>query len=187
MLNHSFVRVFDNTDTASFPDWKILASVFYDKTVFAIDTFRTGLTLHYIGSELDFNNSRNGTIPIPLFIPDNYPLNTRIHTIGNWTTLDWQISYRFGEPVEITPETPRPGYNKEGKRILGEQAIAPKPEGSRWAWRNWLENTTVTFGINNVFDTRPPLSVDNTISNFDNASGSNYIQRYFWFSIDKKF
>ncbi|MBV8484360.1 MAG: TonB-dependent receptor [Verrucomicrobia bacterium] len=181
-------RVADATDTAdASPNWKMLASIFYDKTVFGIDTFKTGLTLHYIGSELDFNNSRNGTIPIPLFIPDNYPLNTRIHTIGNWTTLDWQISYRFGEPVEITPETPRPGYNKEGKRILGEQAIAPKPEGSRWAWRNWLENTTVTFGINNVFDTRPPLSVDNTISNFDNASGSNYIQRYFWFSIDKKF
>jgi iron complex outermembrane receptor protein len=181
-------RVGDATDTAdASPDWKMLASIFYDKTVFGIDTFRTGLTLHYIGSELDFNNSRNGTVPIPLFIPDNYPLNTRIHTIGNWTTLDWQISYRFGQPAEITPETPRPGYNNEGKRIVGEQAIAPKPEGSRWSWRNWLANTTITFGINNIFDTRPPLSVDNVISNFDNSSGANFIQRYFWFSIDKKF
>jgi len=185
-----FYRVFDNTDTASFPDWKILASVFYDKTVFAIDTFRSGLTLHYIGSELDFNNSANGTnplFPVGTFLPDNFPLNTRVHTIGNWTSLDWQISYRFGQPVEITSETPRPGYNKEGMRIPGEQAIAPKPEGSRWSWRSWLANTTVTFGINNVFDTRPPLSVDNVISNFDNGSGANFIQRYFWFSIDKKF
>ena len=125
--------------------------------------------------------------PVGSFFPDNFPLNTHVHTIGNWTTLDWQISYWFGQSAEISPETPRPGYNKEGGRILGEQAIAPKAEGSRWSWRNWLADTTITFGINNIFDTRPPLSVDNTISNFDNASGANFIQRYFWFSIDKKF
>ena len=185
-----FFRVFDSTDTASSPDWKILASVFYDKTIFAIDTFRTGLTLHYIGSELDFNNSANGTnqsFPVGSFFPDNVSLNTRIHTIGNWTTWDWQISYKFGQPAEITPQTPRPGYNKEGKKIVGENAIAPAPEGGHVAWRNWLANTTITFGINNIFDTRPPLSVDNVISNYDNGSGANFIQRYFWFSIDKKF
>jgi len=74
-----------------------------------------------------FKNSANGTnplFPVGSFFPGNFPLNTRVHTIGNWTTLDWQISYRFGQSAEITPETPRPGYNKEGKRILGEQAIA---------------------------------------------------------------
>jgi iron complex outermembrane recepter protein len=181
-------RVVNVTDTANnSTDWKMLASIFYDKTVLGIDTFKTGLTLHYIGSELDFNNSGNGAVPIPLFVPDNYPLNTRIHTIGNWTTLDWQISYRFGQPVDITPQTPRPGYNKEGNKLVGEKAIAPAPGGSRWSWRNLLANTTVTFGINNIFDTRPPLSVDNVISNYDNSSGANFIQRYFWFSIDKKF
>jgi iron complex outermembrane receptor protein len=185
-----FFRVFDQTDTANIsPDWKMLTSIFYDKTVFGIDTFRTGLTLHYIGSELDYNNSANGTnpmFPVGTFTPDNN-IPGNVHTIGNWTTLDWQISYRFGQPAEITPETPRPGYNKEGKKIVGEKAIAPAPEGGHWGWRNLLANTTVTFGINNVFDTRPPLSVDNVISNFDNSNGANYIQRYFWFSIDKKF
>jgi len=184
-----FYRVFDATDAAPFPDWKMLASIFYSKTVSGSDTFRTGLTLHYIGSELDFNNSANGTNPIsPVgsFVPDNFPLNTRVHEIGNWTTLDWQISYRFGPPAKITPETPRPGYNKEGKPIIGEQAIAPKPEGSRWGWRNLLANTTITFGINNIFDTRPPLSVDSAISNFDTLN-VNYVQRYLWFSVDKKF
>jgi hypothetical protein len=103
------------------------------------------------------------------------------------TTLDRQISYRFGQPAEITPATPRPGYNKEGKRVPGEQAIAPKPEASRWSWRSWFANTTVTLGINNIFDTRPPLSVDNVVTNFDSGSGANFIQRYFWVSIDKKF
>jgi iron complex outermembrane recepter protein len=186
-----FYRVFNNTDTANgaAPDFKFLISGFYSKTVFAVDTFRTGLTLHFVGSELDFNNSSNGTnpmFPVGSFEPDN-GIPGNIHTIGNWTTLDWQISYQFGAPTQVTPETPKPGYNKEGKRIVGEKAIAPAPEGPRSLWRTLLANTTITFGINNIFDTPPPLSVDNVISNFDNAGGANFIQRYFWFSIDKKF
>ena len=190
-----FYRVFDLTDTAGMvtnaPDLKMLASIFYSKTVFGIDTFRTGVTLHYVGSELDYNNSYNGTnplVPVGSFVPDNFPVNTRIHVIGNWTTLDWQISYKFGAPTEVTPVTPQPGYSKDGKKIVGEKAIAPAPEGvhASW-WRALLANTTITFGINNIFDTAPPLAVDNVISNFDNMSGTNFIQRYFWFSIDKKF
>jgi iron complex outermembrane recepter protein len=181
-----FYRVFDETDLADVagPNLKMLASLFYSKTLFGVDTFRTGLTLHFINSELDFNNTDNGTNPAAYATLD-FP--GYIHVIGNWTTLDWQISYKFGKPTEITPETPKPGYNKEGKQVVGEKAIAPAPEGPRWSWRNLLANTTITFGINNVFDTRPPLAVDNVLSNFDNGSGTNYFQRYFWFSVDKKF
>jgi iron complex outermembrane recepter protein len=186
-----FFRVFDNTDTANIgPDLKMQASVFYSKTVFGIDTFRTGFWWHFIGSELDFTNSSNGTnppAPIGTFSPDQ-GIPGNIHTIGTWNTFDWQISYKFGPPSEVTPEAPKPGYNKEGKKIVGEKAIAPAPEGPHAAWwRTLLANTTITFGINNIFDTRPPLSVDNVITNFDPASGASFIQRYFWFSIDKKF
>jgi iron complex outermembrane recepter protein len=186
-----FFRVFDNTDILQTgPDLKMQASVFYSKTVFGIDTFRTGFWWHFIGSELDANNSSNGTnppAPIGSFSPDQ-GIPGNIHTIGTWNTFDWQISYKFGQPAEVTPEAPKPGYNKEGKKIVGEKAIAPAPEGAHAAWwRTLLANTTITFGINNIFDTRPPLSVDNVITNFDPASGASFVQRYFWFSIDKKF
>jgi iron complex outermembrane receptor protein len=179
-----FFRVFNQTDTANVtsPDLKFLASVFYSKTVFGIDTFKTGLTLHYIGSELDFRNSSNGTNPNAGLDFPNY-----VHLVGSWTSLDWQISYKFGQPTEITPQTQKPGYDKEGKRIVGEKAIAPAPEGSRSSWRNLLANTTFTFGINNIFDTPAPLAVDSVLSNFDGQGGANFIQRYFWVSIDKKF
>ncbi|MBV8481399.1 MAG: hypothetical protein JO077_00865, partial [Verrucomicrobia bacterium] len=181
-----FFRVFNLTDTdiqaQSVPDLKFQASAFYSKTVFGIDTFKTGLTLHYVGSELDFHNSANGTNPTVTLDFPNY-----VHLIGSWTTLDWQISYRFGQPTEITPQAPKPGYDKEGKRIVGEKAIAPAPEGSRWGWRNLLANTTFTFGINNIFDTAAPFAVDNALTNYDPGSGVNNIQRYFWVSIDKKF
>jgi iron complex outermembrane receptor protein len=185
-----FFRVFDETDTASTPDLKMQATFFYSKTVLGIDTFRTGVTWHFVGSELDFNNSFNGTnppAPVGSFSPDQ-GIPGNIHTIGTWNTFDWQISYKFGPPSEVTPEMPKPGYNKEGKKIVGEKAIAPAPEGRHAGfWRTLLANTTFTFGINNIFDTRPPLSVDNVITNFDPASGTNFIQRYFWFSVDKKF
>jgi iron complex outermembrane recepter protein len=177
-----FYRVFDETGTAEVgPDLKFIGSLFYSKTLFGTDTFRTGFTLHYVGSELDFINSANNTNPTATLDAPNY-----VHLIGNWTTLDWQISYKFGPPTEITPETPKPGYNKEGKKIVGEKAIAPEPEGPRWNWRNLLANTTVTFGINNVFDTAPPLSVDNIEANYDFGE-ANYIQRFFYFSIEKQF
>ncbi|MBV8481396.1 MAG: TonB-dependent receptor [Verrucomicrobia bacterium] len=187
-----FYRVFDYTDSAlnAAPDLKMQASIFYSKTLFGIDTFRTGVTWHYIGSELDFNNSANGTnppTPIGSFSPDQ-GIPGNIHTIGNWNTFDWQISYKFGQPSEVTPQAPQPGYSKEGKKIVGEKAVAPAPEGGHAGfWRTLLANTTITFGINNIFDTRPPLSVDNVITNFDPSSGASFIQRYFWFSIDKKF
>jgi hypothetical protein len=89
----------------SAPDIRFQASAFHSKTVFGIDTFKTGLTLHYVGSELDFNNSAHGTNATFTF-DNNIPGN--VHTIGSWTTLDWQISYKFGAPAEITPKTPKP-------------------------------------------------------------------------------
>lgn len=128
-----FYRVFNETDTFGAPDVKFLLSVFYSKTLFWIDTFRTGLTLHYTGSELDFLNSANGTNPIATLNPPGY-----VHTIGNWTTLDWQISYKFGQPEVVTPEAPKPGYDKEGKKIVGEKAVAPAPQGSSCGIRSLL-------------------------------------------------
>ena len=125
-------------------------------------------------------NSQNNTNPNETLDFPGY-----IHIIGSWTTLDWQISYQFGQPTEITPETPKPGYDKEGKRIVGEKAIAPRPEGSRWGIRNLLANTTLTFGIDNIFDTAPPFSAD-WYQGYD-TSETNYIQRFFYVSVEKKF
>jgi len=176
-----FYRVLDYTDTFQVgPDFKLLTSLFYTKTVFGIDTFKTGVTLHFTGSELDISNSQNNTNPNATLDAPGY-----VHLIGNWTTLDWQLSYQFGLPAEVNPETPKPGYNKEGKQMVGEKAIAPAPEGSRWGIRNLLANTTLTFGINNVFDTRPPFSSDN-YQGYDPGE-ANFIQRFFYVSIDKKF
>jgi iron complex outermembrane recepter protein len=161
------------------PDFKMVASAFYSKTLFGTDTFRTGLTLNYRDSEADFTNNSKGSNPQADLDAPGY-----VHLIGSYTTLDWQISYAFGEPARISPQTPRPGYDNQGKKLVGEKGIAPKPEVSRWGWRNWLAGTKLIFGIQNIFDTHAPLSVD--LGGRD-ALNDDPTQRFFYFQMTKHF
>jgi outer membrane receptor protein involved in Fe transport len=48
-----------------------------------------------------------------------------------------------------------------------------------------LGGSKLTFGISNLFDTRPPLA-DATIQGFD-TSNTTPFQRYFYVEIEKKF
>jgi iron complex outermembrane recepter protein len=89
------------------------------------------------------------------------------------------------KPVEITPETPKPGYDKDGKKLADEKAIAPQPEGAHISWiRYWLAGSKITFGINNVFDTPPPFA--DTFVGYDPQT-TNPIGRFFYFELEKKF
>ena len=82
---------------------------------------------------------------------------------------------------------PKAGYDKEGKKIVGEKAVAPPMQASSGGIRTWLAGTKLTFGINNIFDTRPPFAdVVNPGFGYDSAV-TNYIQRYFYVEIEKKF
>jgi iron complex outermembrane receptor protein len=165
------------------PDFKLTASLFYTKTLFGIDTFQTGITFNFIDSEHDVNDYRGLGLTLAEFVAASGLPDT--HVVGNWSTFDWQISYEFGKPAELTPEAPPAGYDKDGKRVLGEKAISPKPEGRSEGWRRWIANTKFTFGINNIFDTKPPFS-DLTTTGFDSTSASP-IQRYFYLQLEKKF
>jgi iron complex outermembrane recepter protein len=167
------------------PDFKIVASIFYSKHLFGNDLFRTGFTLNFVNSELDNTNDGHGTIPAgdAALLEPGY-----VHLVGSWTTLDWQISYEFGPPAQVTPETPKPGYDKEGKRVIGEKAIAPAPEGHGWTWRRLLDNTTFTFGIKNLSDAHPPLAfVGNGAYQGYDTYAANPVQRFFYGQIEKKF
>ena len=166
------------TDTFTFPDFKMTASIFYSKTLFGINTFLTGFTLNYIDSEHDEFDTFQGAVP------GNTEPNGLVHRIGSFTTVDWQISYQLGKPEEMTPQTPQPGYSKDGKRILGETAISPKPEGPSTGWRRWFADTKLTFGINNIGDVRPPFA--DTLAGFDTQT-TNPFGRYYYIEFEKKF
>ena len=164
------------------PDFKLTASAFYSKTLFGIDTFKTGLLLNYTDSEHDINDFRALGLTLQQFVAQfGFP---QVHTVGNWLTFDYRISYEFGKPEVVTPEMPKPGYNKDGKKIVGEKAVAPTPEGSNQGVRIWLAGTKLTFGINNIFDTRPPF--EDAQAGFDTTNGTPF-QRYFFVEIEKKF
>src|SRR5271165_6197425 len=134
-----------------------------------------------LNQENDFPGLDNykGTLPDAAVEP-----NGAVHRIGSFTTLDWQISYELGAPAEISPQTPRPGYGKDGKKLVGEAAISPKPEASNRGIKQWLAGSKVTFGINNVFDTSPPFA--DTFVGYDPQT-ANPLGRYFYFELEKKF
>jgi iron complex outermembrane receptor protein len=175
-------QVFNFTDTFTMPDFKLVASVFYSKHLFEGDRFQTGLTLNFIDSEHDFFDFNTEGLTLQQFIVQTGL--SQVHTVGNWTTLDWQISYEFGTLAEITPETSKPGYDKYGNRIIGEKAISPKAEVQSTGWRKWLAGTKLTFGINNIFDTNPPFA--NINQGYDPTS-ANPIGRFFYMQLEKKF
>jgi iron complex outermembrane recepter protein len=175
-------QLWDELDSFGFPDFKMVASIFYSKTLFGIDTFKTGFVLNYVASEHDVNDNFKGTKSS--FLSDAGPGSSYVHLIGSMTTVDWQISYLLGAPAAPGP-IPQPGYSKDGKREIGEKAISPKTEGSSNGVRAWLANTTLTFGIKNIGDIKPPYSSD-WYQGYDPANYSA-IGRYFYVSVDKKF
>jgi iron complex outermembrane recepter protein len=172
--------ILNEEDSFGIPDFKAVASLFYSKTLFGMDTIRTGFTLNYVDSEHDINDNFKGTLPQAALDAPNY-----VHRIGSFTTVDWQISYRVGEPTPPAAQTPPVGYSKDGKRLLGEKAISPAAEGSSKGFRKWLANTTLTFGINNLGDVKPPFSAD-SFQGYD-PSNTTPFGRLFYVQIDKKF
>ena len=170
--------VYPEDDSYGLPDFKMVASLFYSKELFGIDRFRAGLSLNYIDSEHDSLDNFKGTNPNALVEP-----NGTVHRVGSWTTLDLQVSYSFGRSDEFVTAPPA-GYSSDGKRLLGEQAILPRPAGRTSAWRTRLEGATVTFGINNLEDSKPPFS--DTMFGYDETTASP-IGRYFYVELEKKF
>jgi outer membrane receptor protein involved in Fe transport len=172
-------QVLNFTDTFGMPDFKLTASIFYSKHLPCGDRFQTGLTLNFIDSEHDVNDFNTVGLTLQEFVAQTGL--SQVHTVGNWTTLDWQISHEFGQPEEIAPET-TPGYDKEDKKAGGSKPVQIGPPNS--AWRNWVAGTKVTFGINNIFDTNPPFA--DIVQGYD-TQVANPIGRFFYVQLEKKF
>ena len=171
--------VYPENDSYGRPDFKMVASLFYSKELFGVDRFRIGLTLNYIDSEHDYLDNYKGTDPTATVEP-----NGTVHLVGSWTTLDLQVSYSFGCLDELTPTATHPEYSPVGKHLLGENAILPRPMGGTGGIRTWLDNATVTVGINNLGDNKPPFS--DTMFGYDETS-ANPVGRYFYVELEKKF
>jgi hypothetical protein len=82
--------------------------------------------------------------------------------VREWITLDLLASYTFNLPPPAAAEVP--GFAKDGgknvkmkngkeKNVMSVSTAEYNPYG----WRAWLNNTTITLGMQNVFDEDPPF------------------------------
>src|SRR5262249_7216501 len=123
-------------------------SLFYD-----IGGLDAGATVHFVGQMYD----KNADEAIPL---------SRTRKIREWTTLDLIVNYTFNLPQPVTGQVP--GYAMDG----GKDAEVKERKGKNFSpvssteynpcgWRSWLNNTTITLGMNDVLAENPPFARNN--------------------------
>ncbi len=106
-----------------------------------------------------------------------------------WTTLDLITSYTFNLPPPAL--APVPGLAKDGGKNVKmkdgkEKNVIPvsTAEYNPCGWRAWLNNTTITLGMQNVFDADPPFVAGNVENGYDESLAT--IKGRFWYVQLKK-
>jgi iron complex outermembrane receptor protein len=158
---------FEGVRLGSYPQNRWYASLFYD-----LGGLDAGAIVHYVGQYA------NGT-----FFANN-------RKIREWTTLDLLVNYTFHLPQRATE--PVPGHAKdEGKNVETadgkDKNIMPVSTAEySVGWRAWLNNTTITLGLNNVLDQDPPF-VDGTFQDGYDPRQANIRGRVWYVALKKRF
>jgi outer membrane receptor protein involved in Fe transport len=186
------------TLTSSLPRSRANFSLFYDGPA---DTWMQGLdvgaVVHYTGQYEDDNVSLTGSAP-PFVLPKPQTPRTdpttgkdsiRARKVSAWTTLDLIASYTFN----LAPPAPAevPGFAKDGGKNVKmkdgkEKSVMPvsTAEYNPCGWRAWLNNTTFSVGMQNVFDEDPPFVAGNFENGYDESLAT--IKGRFWYVQLKK-
>ena len=173
--------------TGSLPWSRANFSLFYDGPA---DTwlagFDTGATVHYTGQYEDDNVSLTGSHKSQT--PRSGPLPWRARKVREWITLDLIASYTFNLPPPAPVEVP--GFAKDGgknfkmkdgkeKNVMPVSTAEYNPCGSG----AWLNNTTISLGMQNVFDEDPPFVA---AGGYD-ASIATIKGRFWYLQLKKRF
>ena len=202
------------TFTGSLPHNRLYVSAFYDGPANTwLAGFDTGATVHITGQYEDDNilltGAKTGSFPIkgqtprtqgkfisdendnPIPNPNAGLASPFARKVAAWVTLDLIASYTFNSPPPAPAQVP--GLAKDGgknaktpdgkeKNILPVSTARYNPCG----WRAWLNGTTVTLGMQNVFDEDPPFVAGAFENNFDESLAD--IKGRFWYvQVKKKF
>jgi len=187
--------------TSSLPWQRANFSLFYDGPA---DTWMQGLdvgaVVHWTGQYEDDNQSltgstkpqepRSGPLGGTSLIPPNGN-EIRARKVSAWTTFDLILNYTFNLPPPAPAEVP--GFAKDGgKNVVTKDGkeknvmpVATSEYGcSNWKW--WLNNTTVTLGMQNVLDTDPPFVAGSFENGYDESLAT--IKGRFWYvGLKKRF
>ena len=176
--------------TSSLPWHRANFSVFYDGPA---DTWMQGLdvgaVVHWIGQYNDDNASLTGATKLQ--DPAAGPFANRARKIAPWTTLDLLLNYTFNMPAPPVAEVP--GYAKDGGKNVKmkdgkEKNVLPvsTAEYNPCGWRAWLNNTTLTLGMQNVLDEDPPFVAGSFENGYDESLTT--IKGRFWYvGVKKRF
>jgi hypothetical protein len=184
---------FGFTLTGSLPWHRANFSLFYDGPS---DTWMQGLdvgaVVHYTGQYEDDNlfltQSVFGEFSKPQ-TPRSGARPWRARKVREWITLDLIASYTLNLPPPVPAEVP--GFAKDGGKNVKvkdgkEKEVMPLSTAeygcSNWKW--WLNNTTITLGMQNVFDSDPPFVGGGVENGYDESIAT--IKGRFWYVQLKK-
>jgi hypothetical protein len=98
----------------------------------------------------------------------------RARKVSAWTTLDLILNYTFNLPAPAP--APVPGLAKDGGKNVKmnggkEKNVVPvsTAEYGCSTWRWWLNNTTITIGMQNVLDEDPPFVAGSLENGYDES------------------
>jgi len=179
------------TLTNSLPWHRANFSVFYDGPA---DTWMGGLdvgavvhwTAQYEDDNFDLTAASKFQQPRSGIFPD------RARKIAAWTTLDLILNYTFNLPPPAPAEVP--GYAKDGGKNVKsgkdgkEKNVIPVSTAEYGCnnWRWWLNNTTITLGMQNVTDEDPPFVAGSFENGYDEQLAT-IKGRYWYVGLKKRF
>src|SRR5262249_30860831 len=171
------------TLTSSLPWNRANFSLYYDGPA---DTWMQGLdvgaVVHWVGQYEDDNLSLTASVPpfvapklqTPRTDPTTGHDSVRARKVAAWTTLDLIASYTSNLPLPAS--TGVPGLAKDGGKTVKtkdgkEKNVMPvsTAEYNPCGWRAWLNNTTLTLGLQNVFDEDPPFVAGSFENGYDES------------------
>jgi hypothetical protein len=188
---------------------RFYASLFYDGPAGSwLGGVDTGITAHYVGQYWDNRafNAGIGAQHFPFgdphglhFRPDAlHPgqfllvQNTDDRKVREWLTWDWILNYTFNFPAPAA-QNEVAGYAKDGGKNVKmkdgkDKNVMPvsTAEYNPCGWRAWLNNTTVTLGINNFTDEEPPV-VSGAFENGYDEQTANVKGRFWYVGVKKRF
>jgi outer membrane receptor protein involved in Fe transport len=192
--------VFLPTLTGSLPHTRAFASAFWDGPAGTwLAGFDIGATVHYTGQYEDDNTLLTGSSKPTQprsgpFLPSGnlaqFP-EQGARKIREWTTLDLIASYTFNLPAPVAQQEVA-GFAKDGGKNVkmhdGKKNVVPisTAEYGACGWRAWLNGTTITFGMQNVFDSDPPFAAVAFGNGYD-ASLADVKGRFCYVQLKKKF
>jgi outer membrane receptor protein involved in Fe transport len=113
----------------------------------------------------------------------------RARKVREWVTLDLIASYIFNLPASASAAVP--GLTKDcGKNIRMKDGEAKNvmpvstAQYNPCGWRAWLNGTTLTLGMQNVFDSDPPFVAGAFENGYDESLAT--IKGRFWYVQLKK-